>query len=109
MSWKVLDNTRDYEKKKREQKRKRRIKRGSKRGRYVVLGSRGRNGRKAALHCVTCGDTIRSNVDGLVCHVCAKKTEGKVEKFMKEMAPKPFKHHSPQMKHPQMEIPEMSK
>lgn len=100
MSWKVL--TDETKKMKLEKKRKRKIKRGSKRGRYVVLGSRARNGRKSPLHCVTCGNTLQSNVDGLVCHLCAKKTEGKIEKFMKKNAPKPFKHHS------QMTIPKMT-
>lgn len=100
MSWSILSD--ETAKQKREKKRKRRIKRGSKRGRYVVLGSRARNGRKSALHCVTCGNTLTSNVDGLVCGSCKVSTEGKVEKFMKKMAPKPFKHHS------QMLIPKMT-
>lgn len=96
MSWKVLSE--ESTKQKREKKRKRKIKRGSKRGRYVVLGSRGRKGRKSAVRCVTCGRTLGSNFDGLVCDVCGKGTEGKIEKYMDKMAPKPFK----------MEIPEMS-
>lgn len=106
MSWSVLSD--ETAKMKREKRRKRKIKRASKKGRYVVLGSRGRKGRKSPVRCVTCGRTLGSNLDGLVCHSCGKKTEGRIEKFMKANAPKPFKHHSPQMSH-SMEIPEMTK
>lgn len=80
MSWSILSD--EAAKIKREKKRKRKIKRGSQRGRYVVLGSRGRKGRKSAIHCTTCGRTLGSNYDGLVCTVCAGETEEKVKKHM---------------------------
>lgn len=100
MSWSILSD--ETAKQKREKKRKRRIKRGSKRGRYVVLGSRARNGRKAAIHCVTCGDTIRSNVDGLVCSVCAKDTESKVNRNEKKKLEYLKNYGGGQMSIPQM-------
>lgn len=98
MSWSILSD--ESAKAKREKKRKRKIKRGSKRGRYIVLGSRARNGRKSPVRCVTCGNTVSSNLDGLVCSSCATTTKGKIEKYMDKMAPKPFKS--------QMTIPKMS-
>ncbi len=84
-------------KEKRAKKRKRKIKRGSKKGRYVVLGSRGRKGRKSPVHCTICGRTLATNLDGLVCRLCGEGTEKKVKA-----------HSAVQMSH-NMEIPEMSK
>ena len=95
MSWSILSD--ETAKIKREKRRKRKIKRGSKQGRYVVLGSRGRKGRKSAIRCVTCGRTLGSDIDGLVCRLCGKGTEQKVKA-----------HSAMQLSH-RMEIPEMSK
>lgn len=83
MSWKIL--TDESAKTKREKKRKRKIKRGSKQGRYVVLGSRGRKGRKSALRCTVCGRTLRPDRDGLVCNLCGERTAAKVEKYQSQM------------------------
>lgn len=96
MSWSILSE--ESAKKKAKKRRKRRIKRGSKRGRYVVLGSRARNGRKSALHCVTCGNTLTSNVDGLICSGCKVSTEQKVAE----------RKHSWDKPAPQMSIPKMT-
>jgi hypothetical protein len=92
MSWKVL--TDESKKIKREKKRKRKIKRGSKRGRYIVLGSRARAGRKSAIHCVTCGNTLPVHTTGDICRSCETETERKVGQVRPPMS--------------QMEIPEMT-
>jgi ribosomal protein L37E len=98
MSWSILSD--ETKKQKLAKKRKRKIKRGSKRGRYVVLGSRGRKGRKSPIHCTICGRTLATNLDGLVCRSCGEGTEKKVAEKRLSI---------PQLQHTtQMAIPKMT-
>jgi len=107
MSWRVLSD--ESAKKKREKKRKRKIKRGSKRGRYTVLGSRGRNGRKSSIHCITCGNTLSPHAVGDICSVCENKAIAGVVEKQTQRTHEQLNVPLHNLAKSQMDIPEMTK